>query len=240
MRQLVLNKPTKLLVAVLLIAIGNVYAAESIGGVFEQSGKPGSIVRTTGEELTAQIDTGIQSYDNVETENGRLKIQFVDETQISLTEHTLVEITEYVYDPDPSKSKMAMNFVAGTARFATGGLGLVPKENIVIDTPTAVIGIRGTDFTTTVDELGRSLVILLPDANCDDKIKLEEGCRPSGSITVTNDGGTVTLDEAFQAVMVSTFEQSPTQPVTLVDLDLNQIDNMFIAVSYTHLTLPTN
>ena len=228
MLQLVLNKPTKLLVAVLLIAIGNVYAAESIGGVFEQSGKPGSIVRTTGEELTANLNTDIESYDNVETENGRLKIKFVDETQISLTEHTLVEITEYVYDPDPSKSKMAMNFVAGTARFATGGLGLVPKENIVIDTPTAVIGIRGTDFTTTVDELGRSLVILLPDANCDDKIKLEEGCRPSGSITVTNDGGTVVLDEAFQAVMVSTFEQSPTQPVKLVDLDLNQIDNMFI------------
>ena len=228
MLQLVLNKPTKLLVAVLLIAIGNVYAAESIGGVFEQSGKPGSIVRTTGEELTANLNTDIESYDNVETENGRLKIKFVDETQISLTEHTLVEITEYVYDPDPSKSKMAMNFVAGTARFATGGLGLVPKENIVIDTPTAVIGIRGTDFTTTVDELGRSLVILLPDANCDDKVKLEEGCRPSGSITVTNDGGTVTLEEAFQAVMVSTFEQAPTQPVVLVDLDLNQIDNMFI------------
>jgi len=228
MLQLVLNKPTNLLVAVLLIAIGNVYAAESIGGVFEQSGKPGSIVRTTGEELTANLNTDIESYDNVETENGRLKIKFVDETQISLTEHTLVEITEYVYDPDPSKSKMAMNFVQGTARFATGGLGLVPKENIQIDTPTAVIGIRGTDFTTTVDELGRSLVILLPDANCDDKIKLEEGCKPSGSITVTNDGGTVVLEEAFQAVMVSTFEQSPTQPVTLVDLDLNMIDNMFI------------
>ena len=228
MLQLVSNKPTNLLVAVLLIATGNVYAAESIGGVFEQSGKPGSIVRTTGEELTANLNTDIESYDNVETENGRLKIKFVDETQISLTEHTLVEITEYVYDPDPSKSKMAMNFVQGTARFATGGLGLVPKENIQIDTPTAVIGIRGTDFTTTVDELGRSLVILLPDANCDDKIKLEEGCKPSGSITVTNDGGTVVLEEAFQAVMVSTFEQSPTQPVTLVDLDLNMIDNMFI------------
>jgi len=228
MLQLVLNKPTKFVVAVLLIAIGNLYAAEPIGGVFEQSGKPGSIVRTTGEELTAQLDTDVQSYDNIETENGRLKIKFVDDTQISLTEHTLIEITEYVYDPNPSKSKMAMNFVSGTARFATGGLGLVPKENIQIQTPTASIGIRGTDFTTTVDELGRSLVILLPDANCDDKVKLEEGCRPSGSITVTNDGGTVTLEEAFQAVMVSTFEQSPTQPVTLVDLDLNQIDNMFI------------
>ena len=230
MLQLVLNKPTRLLVAVLLIAIGNIYAADSlaIGGVFEQSGKPGSITRTDGQTVTALLDAGIQSYDNVETENGRLKIQFVDETQISLTEHTLVEITEYVYDPNPSNSKMAMNFVQGTARFATGGLGLVPRENIQIQTPTASIGIRGTDFTTTVDELGRSLVILLPDLDCTDKVKLEQGCKPSGSITVTNDGGTVILDEAFQAVMVSTFEQAPTQPVTLVDLDLNQIDNMFI------------
>ena len=230
MLQLVLSKPTKLLVAVLLIAVGNIYAADSlaIGGVFEQSGKPGSITRTTGKTITALLDAGIQSYDNVETENGRLKIQFVDETQISLTEHTLVEITEYVYDPNPSNSKMAMNFVQGTARFATGGLGLVPRENIQIQTPTASIGIRGTDFTTTVDELGRSLVILLPDLDCTDKVKLEQGCKPSGSITVTNDGGTVILDEAYQAVMVSTFEQPPTQPVVLVDLDLNMIDNMFI------------
>ena len=229
MLQLVLNRATRFVVAVLLTGFGNIYAAdEEIGGVSEQSGTPGSIYRTTGEELTAELDTGVQSYDNVETENGRLKIEFVDQTQISLTEHTLIEITEYVYDPDPSKSKMAMNFVAGTARFATGGLGLVPKENIQIETPTATIGIRGTDFTTTVDELGRSLVILLPDENCDDRVKLEEGCRPSGSITVTNDGGTVILEEAFQAVMVSTFETPPTNPVTLVDLDLNMIDNMFI------------
>ena len=228
MHRLVLNKATNFLAFLLLTLTGNIYAAESIGGVLEQSGKPGSITRTTGEQLIAELDTGVQSYDNVETENGRLKIQFVDQTQISLTEHTLVEITEYVYDPDPSKSKMAMNFVAGTARFATGGLGVVPRENIQIETPTATIGIRGTDFTTTVDELGRSLVILLPDANCDDKVKLEEGCRPSGSITVTNDGGVVILEEAYQAVMVSTFETPPTNPVVLADLDLNLIDNMFI------------
>jgi len=237
MLQLVLNKPTKLLVAVLLIAIGNVYAAESIGGIIEQSGKAGSIVRLSGEELTANLQTDIVSFDEVETENGRLKIQFVDETQVSLTEHTYMEIDEYVYDPDPSKSKMALNFVQGTARFATGGLGLVPKENIQIQTPTATIGIRGTDFTTTVDELGRSLVILLPDADCTDKVALEEGCRPSGSITVTNDGGTVTLEEAFQAVMVSTFETPPTNPVIIMDLDLNMIDNMFIVSEPKEITV---
>ena len=56
-------------------------------------------------------------------------------------------------------------------------------------------------------------------------------------VTVTNDGGTVTLEEAFQAVMVSTFEQAPTQPVILVDLDLNQIDNMFIVSEPKEITV---
>ena len=61
MLQLVLNKPTKLLVAVLLIAIGNVNAADSIGGIVEQSGKAGSIVRLSGEELIANLQTDIVS-----------------------------------------------------------------------------------------------------------------------------------------------------------------------------------
>jgi len=235
MHQLVLNRQTKLL-ALLLIATFNVQAsAESIGGVLEQSGTIAQIQRDR-ENIPAVLDESIASMDEVETKNGRLKIKFVDDTLVSLTEHTYMVINEYVYDPNPSKSKMALNFVSGTARFATGGLGLVPRENIQIQTPTASIGIRGTDFTTTVDELGRSLVILLPDENCTDKVKLEEGCAPSGSITVTNDGGTQVLTEAYQAVMVSTFETIPTTPVVLVNLDLNQIDNMFIVSEPEQIT----
>lgn len=233
-QQLRLHRKISVLVALLFSA--PFVAGEPIGDIFEQSGSPGSIERTTGEQLSATIDTGIVSMDNVETTNGRLKIQFIDETQVSMTEHTLIEINEYVYDPNPSKSRMALNFAQGTARFATGGLGLVPRENIQIQTPTATIGVRGTDFTTTVDELGRSLVILLPDANCNDRVKLEQGCRPSGSITVSNDGGQVFLTEAYQAVMVTTFEQEPTRPVILTDLDINLIDNMFIVSEPTQIT----
>lgn len=217
----------KLLLLISALGIQNIAGAQ-IGDVFEQTGSPGEIQRENGEQLIAKLNAPIVSMDTVQTENGRLKIKFVDDTQVSMTEHTVVEINEYVYDPNPSNSKMALNFAQGTARFATGKLGLVPRENIAIQTPTASIGIRGTDFTMTVDELGRSLVILLPDEDCNDKVKLEEGCKPSGSISVTNNGGEVILTEAYQAVMVSTFETSPTQPVTIQNLDLNMIDNMFI------------
>lgn len=227
MRLLVSYSKTKWLI-LLLSLTGSIHAAENIGGIFEQNGSVGKISRTTGETLSAELETGIVSMDEIETANGRLKIKFLDDTQVSLTENTYMEINEYVFDPDPDKSKMALNFVSGTARFATGKLGLVAKQNIQIQTPTASIGIRGTDFTTTVDELGRSLVILLPDEDCTDRVALEQGCAPSGSITVTNAGGTQVLNQAYHAVMVSTFETIPTVPVTLVNLDLNVIDNMFI------------
>lgn len=238
MHQLALFSKTKWLLLLSCIATSSISVANnSIGDIFEQSGSVGKISRTTGETLQAELKAGIVSMDEVETANGRLKIKFVDDTQVSLTENTYMEINEYVYDPDPNKSKMALNFVSGTARFATGGLGLVARENIQIKTPTASIGIRGTDFTTTVDELGRSLVILLPDEDCTDKVKLEEGCAPSGSITVTNDGGTQILDEAYQAVMVSTFETIPTPPVKLVNLNLDMIDNMFIVSEPKEITV---
>ena len=129
-----------------------------------------------------------------------------------------VYIDEVYYDPDPSKSKMAMRMVMGTARFASGKLNMVNKNNIDIQTPTATIAVRGTDFTTTIDELGRSLVVLLPD----------EFGGPSGVITVFNEGGEVILDKAFQATMVSTISSSPTNPVTIQNLTTAMIDNMFI------------
>lgn len=119
-------RQSRLLLLISTLLVQSIAIAQ-IGDVFEQSGTPGEILRQGGEELTADLNAPIVSMDTVETENGRLKIQFVDNTEVSMTEHTVVEINEYVYDPDPNKSKMALNFAQGTARFATGKLGLVPR-----------------------------------------------------------------------------------------------------------------
>jgi hypothetical protein len=96
-------------------------------------------------------------------------------------------------------------------------MGLINKERINITTPTAQIAIRGTDFTCTVDELGRSLIILLPDANGD----------ASGEIMVATGAGTVTLNKPYQATTASVYESVPTRPVQL-DITLDLIDNMLI------------
>ena len=152
--------------------------------------------------------------DNVRTGNGRLEITFQDNTKVRLTEQSKLVIDSFVYDGNaPKSNRMALKFAAGTARFQTGKMG---KGAINLKTPTATVAVRGTDFTTTVDETGKSLFILLPE---------EDGTV--GSIVVSNNGGTVILTKAFQSTMVATADAPPSKPVIL-KLTLDMIDNMMI------------
>ena len=202
----------------LLILLSIPAFSTEIGEISELKGN-GEITRVNSSEtFTAELDSDIFSFDDVRTGNGRLAIEFLDDSVVKLTEHSKLIIDEYIFDPDPSKSKMSLQMASGTARFISGAFGKINKENITINTPTATIGIRGTDFTTTVDELGRSLVILLPDKNGDS----------SGEITVTTAAGVEILNEPFQATMVSAWEQPPTQAVTVANMTLGLIDNMLI------------
>lgn len=198
-----------------IFAVGFVSAA-SIGDIVESKGM-GSILREK-DLLSSEVGLDIELNDTAQTAQGRMLIKFKDEAELSLIEHTKVFIDEIYYDPDPSKSKMVMKMALGTARFASGRLGMVDKKNIDITTPTAQIAVRGTDFTTTIDEIGRTLVILLPDANGD----------PSGVIIVSNDGGEVTLDQAYASTVVSSISSAPTQSVIIEDITPDLIDNMFI------------
>lgn len=200
-----------------LLLIGSV-CAEPIGEITEQTGYAG--LQRDGETtvISASEMPEVLMYDTAQTQNGRMKIQFQGDEELDLTEHSKVWIDEVYYDPDPSKSKMAIRMAQGTARFASGFGGKINKANINITTPTAQITVRGTDFTTSIDEIGRSLIILLPD----------KWGAPSGEIVVSNAGGSVTMNEAYQTTMVSTYDDSPTKPVVVNGITPNLIDNYFI------------
>ena len=195
--------------------VSSLVLGNPIGDITEHTGT--GVVTRQQEELVADVGGDILLYDLLNTGNGRLAVEFLDKSNLKLTEHSRVLIDEVIYDPDPSKSKMVMKFAMGTARFTSGKIGIMNKANIDIQTPTATIGIRGTDFTTTIDELGRSLIVLLPDENG----------NSSGEIAVWNEGGEVLLTEPFQATMVSTVSSPPVKPVQITNIIVAQIDNLF-------------
>lgn len=159
----------------------------------------------------------VVSKDDLRTGEGRLQVKFVDDSKLRMTEHTRIVIDNVVFDEDPSKSDLAMTFAQGTARFISGQLGKVDKENIRLKTPTASIGIRGTDFTVTVDEFGKTLVVLLPDAN---------GIS-SGEIIVSTMTGEVVLNKPFESTTTTVMETPPSAPAIL-DLTLEMLNNIMI------------
>ena len=87
--------------------------AVNIGDVSELNGSA-QIVRD--KPYNANLKFVIQSNDEAVTSNGRMAITFLDDSTVRLTEHSRLIIDEYIYNADPSKSKMALTFGIGTAR----------------------------------------------------------------------------------------------------------------------------
>jgi hypothetical protein len=130
---------------------------------------------------------------------------------------SLLMIPMFIYDPNSKTgSKLVMNIALGTVRYASGNIAKLSNQNVDIRTPTARIGVLGTAFSMTVDEVGKSLIILLP--NKDGTV---------GKISVESGAGLVIMNQAFQSTYVSTGEGKPSKPVIL-DLSLDQINNLLI------------
>lgn len=194
----------------------------SIGNVTQQVGNT-IIERQAGEKLTSEKGSTIVSYDTVRTGQGKTAIEFLDETRVDVTQNSKLVIDEFVYDPNTSKGKLALKASFGTIRYASGQIAKNSRQDIKITTPTATIGVRGTDFTMTVDETGSSTIILLPSCS---EIGTKRVCVV-GEISVESDAGQVILNKAFQATVVDVPETSPLDPI-IIDINESLIDNLLI------------
>jgi len=201
--------------SILLIFIPQLLYAAAIGSVVKQDGV--TSVERDGEESALEKDSDIMFKDNVITGKGNIGITFVDDTNVAVSPQSKLVIDEFIYDPSaPSASKLVMNIAAGTVRYASGNIAHLDNQNVDIRTPTAKILVRGTAFSMTVDEIGQSLIILLP--NVDGTV---------GEIAVESDIGQVVLNRAFQATTVGSREQKPSAP-KILDLTESMINNMLI------------
>jgi len=210
------HKLTKWILLVILFCAGPLWA--SIGNVDKLEGK--GVVDRNKEDITLEQELPIEQYDTVKTGNGKVGILFIDDTRVDVTQHSKLIIDEFVYDPNTKKGKLNLSAKLGTIKYASGQIAKTSRQDIKITTPTATIGVRGTDFSMTIDELGGSTIILLP--SCD----VNGNCLV-GEISVESAAGQVILNQAFQATQVVVPEKPPTPPVTL-DLEIDMINNMLI------------
>ena len=217
---------TRRLIGALAFVSLSAYAA--VGTITEQVNSPPQIQRAKAT-LTGAKGTGVEMSDAINTRAGKVGIVFEDQTKVQVNENSKLVIDEFVYDPkNKDAGKLALNMASGTVRYASGAIAHNNPNKVAINTPTATVAVRGTDFTATVDELGASTFILLPSCPRRDMLpdEIERLCK-TGRIDVVNDAGTVTLEEAFQATKVTARNIAPTRPITL-HLTEDAISNILI------------
>ena len=206
------------LIAGLLIASS---AWADIGSVTESSGT--AIIKRGKDTIQIVKGTEIKTNDKVETKNGKVKIVFKDDTNVTVTESSSLVIDDFVYDPKSGAGKLGLKAAAGTVRYVSGSIAKDPK-NVKINTPTAAIAVRGTDFVMAVSETGASMIMLMPTCEIEQNVNLKGLTCGSGAIDVETPAGIVKLNRPYQATLVETLNGIPS-PAVIVALNGMAIGN---------------
>jgi hypothetical protein len=189
-------------------SIGNITTHEGIGEI--NRGK---------DKFVTESKLSIEQLDDIRTGNGKIGITFEDSTKVKISRNSSLIIDSFIYDAKTGKGALSLKATIGTVRYASGLIAKRNRKRVKISTPSANIAVRGTAFSMTVDELGQSLIILLPNAD-----------GTVGEIVVSTGMGMVILNQAFQATATKSLEMTPSKPV-LLDLNESQINNMLLVTT---------
>ena len=210
----------------LLLWLLSTAAVADIGSVFELSGT--AVIKRGKETIVVSKGTVVATNDKVETKNGVVNIKFKDNTTVKVTENSALVIDDFVYDPkNAAGGKLSLKAAAGTVRYVSGNIAHNNPNSVKINTPTAAIAVRGTDFVMAVDETGKSMVMLMPTCELEQNVNLKGLSCGSGKIDVDSGSTIIRLDKPYQATIVETASTPPSPPV-VVNLSNTPIGNNLI------------
>jgi len=83
--------------------------------------------------------------------DGSVGITLMDDTRLSLGPNSEVRLERYVYAPAEGGFGMVLNFVRGVAAYVSGRIAKLAPDSLRLETPAAIVGVRGTTVAVRVD-----------------------------------------------------------------------------------------
>ena len=179
---------------------------QPIGRVDEMVGAV-TASRVDGTTVTLSKDSPVYQGDVLDTGAGAaVAIVFIDETEFSLGEDGRMVLDELIFDPTSLEGSSSFSVIQGVFVFVSGEIAANNPDEMMVRTPVATLGIRGTKVAGKAAAEGElNTVTMMP----------EEGGQVTGAITVSTQTGTVTLTTAYQTTGVTSVFDSPSAPITL-------------------------
>ena len=119
-----------------IVATKGSVTIEHVNAVVVQANLPSQAGQTKVGDLVYQGDVVRTGAD------GRVSINFTDDTSFNLSNNANMTLNEFVYDPNGKSNSTLFNLSKGAFTFVAGKIA--KTGDMKIDTPVATMGIRGT------------------------------------------------------------------------------------------------
>lgn len=138
-----------------------IVAATSSASAQAPNGEAGRIKVSTGSAfilrggalVPAQAGQVIFEADSLRTgADGRLGVTLKDDTRISLGPSSEVRVDRFVYAPAEAQVGLVLKVVRGVMAYVSGRIAKLAPDAIRLETPAAVVGVRGTSLAIRVTE----------------------------------------------------------------------------------------
>jgi hypothetical protein len=174
-------------------------------GIVESVNAPAVAQHVNGIIDTLKPGSSIFRGDKIITgKTGSVVLFLKDESTVSVDADSQLLMDEMIYNPAQKEGSEIISLIKGVAVFASGNIAKLHPEAMMVHTPVATIGIRGTTFGLHYRS-NRNLTVVLAEDN--------DGTV--GEIFVRNRAGVVTLNQRFHTTNVAGLNAAPTAPTIM-------------------------
>ena len=138
------------LVLVCAVATPAVAQERPVAGRVKVSTGSAFIVRE-GTQIPAEVGQIVFEADGLRTgADGKVGLTLNDDTRLSLGPNSELKLERFMYAPADTRFGLVLKFVRGAATYVSGRIAKLAPDSIRLETPAAIIGVRGTTLAISV------------------------------------------------------------------------------------------
>jgi hypothetical protein len=102
--------------------------------------------------IPAELGQAVFETDGLRTgADGRVGVTLKDDTRVSLGPNSEARIDRFVYAPADGRLGFVFSIVRGVAAYVSGQIAKLAPDSIRLETPAAIVGVRGTSLAVRVE-----------------------------------------------------------------------------------------
>ena len=137
--------------AILSVATAGITSAAEIGQIKNIAGQV-FLLRNTNQQPAKAGDL-VEEADIITTgANGSVGITLIDNSRLSAGPNSRIELKQFRFNPTTQEGQSLTDVRRGTLAIVSGQIAKRSPDAMKVQTPTTILGVRGTTFAVKVEE----------------------------------------------------------------------------------------